>query len=57
MHGRCKWVTTLGKTISSIQVSLGTDARITLKWNLDEWDMRVWTALKRLKIFFSGALL
>lgn len=54
MHGRYKkcikmllgknvLVTPLGKATSSIQVSLNTDGRITFKWNLDKWDVRLWT--------------
>jgi hypothetical protein len=55
--GKNEWVTPLGKAISSIQISPNTDGRITLKWNFDKWDVRVWTALKCFKMLFSGALL
>jgi hypothetical protein len=55
--GKNEWVTLLLKMISSIQVSLGTDGRITLKYNFGKWDVRFWTALKWPKMLFSGALL
>jgi hypothetical protein len=42
--GKDELVTPLGKATSSIQVSLSTDGRIRFKWNLDKWDVRLWTA-------------
>jgi hypothetical protein len=50
-------MTPLRKMVPFIQFSLGADGSITLKWNLDKWDVRVWTGLKWVRIEFSDGLL